>query len=61
MVSKLVPEVNVFGSICLDYEVGGLNSYALEASAKLGARVVWMPTHSAILTSGWLTGATITW
>jgi predicted TIM-barrel fold metal-dependent hydrolase len=47
MVSQLVPEVKVFGSICLDYEVGGLNPDALEASAKLGARVVWMPTHSA--------------
>ena len=47
MVSKLVPDVKVFGSICLDYEAGGLNFYALEASAKLGARVVWMPTYSA--------------
>jgi hypothetical protein len=46
-VGKLVPEVKVFGSICLDYEIGGLNSYALLAMAKLGAKVVWMPTHSS--------------
>ena len=47
LVSQLVPEVKVFGSICLDYEVGGLNFHAVAASAKLGARVVWMPTHSS--------------
>jgi hypothetical protein len=47
MVGKLVPEIKVFGSICLDYEVGGLNFHALKAAAKLGARVVWMPTHSS--------------
>ena len=47
LVSQLVPDVKVFGSICLDYEVGGLNFHAVEASAKLGARVVWMPTSSS--------------
>jgi hypothetical protein len=47
LVGKLVPEVKVYGSICLDYEVGGLNFHALTAAAKLGARVVWMPTHSS--------------
>ena len=47
MVGKLVPEIKVFGSICLDYEVGGLNFHALSAAAKLGTRVVWMPTHSS--------------
>ncbi|MFC1986559.1 DUF6282 family protein [Chloroflexota bacterium] len=47
VVSQIVPDITVFGSICLDFEVGGLNAYALEASAKLGAKVVWMPTHSS--------------
>jgi hypothetical protein len=42
-----VPEVEVFGSICLDYEIGGLNLYALERHAQLGAKVVWMPTFSS--------------
>ena len=44
---ELVPEVEVFGSICLDYEIGGLNLDALERHAQLGAKVVWMPTFSS--------------
>ncbi len=47
LISQLVPGIKIFGSICLDYEIGGLNLFALEASAKMGARVVWMPTISA--------------
>jgi hypothetical protein len=47
MVRKRVPDIGVFGSLCLDYELGGLNHFALEASAKLGAKVVWMPTLCA--------------
>ena len=47
MVNRLVPDFNVFGSICLDYEIGGLNAHAVEYSAKAGARVVWMPTFSS--------------
>jgi Family of unknown function (DUF6282) len=47
LVSQLVPEVKVFGGICLEYQIGGLNFYAIEASARCGARVVWMPTHSS--------------
>ncbi len=47
IVEQLVPEVKTFGSICLDYEIGGLNYHAVEFSAKFGAKVVWMPTLSA--------------
>jgi hypothetical protein len=47
MVNRLVPDFNVIGSICLDYEIGGLNAHAVEHSAKAGARVVWMPTFSS--------------
>ena len=47
LVRQLVPGVAVFGSVCLDFEVGGLNYHAVESSAKLGARVVWMPTFSS--------------
>ena len=47
IVAQLVPEVKVFGGVCLDDEIGGLNSHALEFSAKAGARIVWMPTHSS--------------
>jgi hypothetical protein len=39
--------VAVIGSLCLDFAVGGLNPAAVEASALLGAKVVWMPTFSA--------------
>jgi hypothetical protein len=47
MVNQLVPGFTVFGSVCLDYEMGGLNVHAVEYSAKAGARVVWMPTFSS--------------
>jgi hypothetical protein len=41
------PDIAI-GSITLNHEVGGLNPFAVEASAKMGARVVWMPTNSSI-------------
>jgi hypothetical protein len=44
---KLVPEIKVFGSVCLDYEIGGLNVDTLERHAQFGAKVVWMPTFSS--------------
>ena len=47
IIGKLVPEVKVFGSVCLDHEIGGLNFHALEPLAKFGTKVVWMPTHSS--------------
>ncbi len=46
-VSQVIPNIAVFGSISLDLEVGGLNIHALESSAKLGAKVVWMPTFTS--------------
>lgn len=46
-INQLVPGIKVLGSICLDFEAGGLNPHALEVSAKLGARVAWMPTFSS--------------
>jgi hypothetical protein len=47
MVNQLVPDFTAFGSICLDYEMGGLNVHAVEYAARSGARVVWMPTFSS--------------
>jgi hypothetical protein len=47
MVNQLVPDFTVFGSVCLDYDMGGLNVHAVEYSARAGARVVWMPTFSS--------------
>lgn len=40
-------KVAVIGSLCLDFAIGGLNPAAVEASALLDTRVVWMPTFSA--------------
>jgi len=45
--SDLVPDVTVLGGIALDHEVGGLNPSAVEATANMGGRIVWMPTYSA--------------
>ena len=47
ILSQIVSNVSIFGSISLDFEAGGLNPYALQASAKLGAKVVWMPTFTS--------------
>ena len=47
ILNKSVNNLTVFGSLCLDFAVGGLNPSAVEASALLGAKVVWMPTFSS--------------
>jgi len=47
LVSQLVPGIKVIGSVCLDYEVGGLNPNAVMTGAGMGAKVVWMPTFSS--------------
>jgi hypothetical protein len=47
MVSQLVPGIKVIGSVCLDFEIGGLNYHAVQNAAGLGAKVVWMPTFSS--------------
>jgi hypothetical protein len=40
-------QVAVFGGICCDREVGGVNPAAVEVALSLGARVVWLPTLSS--------------
>jgi hypothetical protein len=52
LVNQLIPDCRLFGSLCLDYEIGGLNVFGVEAAAKLGARVIWMPTLSAANSRG---------
>ncbi len=47
IVNRDVHNLTVFGSISLDFAIGGLNPSAVEASAALGAKVVWMPTFSS--------------
>lgn len=46
-VSQIIPNITLIGGIALDVEVGGLNPPAVESTAKMGGRVVWMPTYSA--------------
>jgi hypothetical protein len=43
-----VQGARVVGSITLNHYVGGLNALAVEAAARSGARVVWLPTTDAI-------------
>jgi len=46
-VNQIVRDITLIGGVALDWEVGGLNPAAVEASANMGGRVVWMPTYSA--------------
>src|SRR6266699_2022757 len=43
-VRRLVPDINVLGSVVLNTAVGGMNPVAVEIAARAGARLVWMPT-----------------
>src|SRR3954451_13593666 len=44
VVRKAVPGVDVLGAITLNGSMGGMNPAAVEIAARLGARIVWMPT-----------------
>jgi len=48
LVSELVPGIEVFGSVCLEYSVGGLNPHVVATEAELGAKIVWMPVFCSI-------------
>jgi hypothetical protein len=43
----LYDRIRVFGGICCDREVGGINPAAVEAALATGARVAWLPTLSS--------------
>ena len=45
--SQAVPGITLIGGVALDVGVGGLNPMAVESTASMGGRVVWMPTFSA--------------
>jgi Family of unknown function (DUF6282) len=47
LVASRVPGVRVFGAICCDTHVGGLNPSAVEVALGSGAAVIWLPTISA--------------
>lgn len=40
--------IRVIGSLALNESVGGVNAAAVEASARMGAKVLWMPTTSSL-------------
>ena len=44
--------IDVYGSMALDWGVGGLNPDAVQVSLNIGARVVWMPTFDAANSRG---------
>jgi hypothetical protein len=46
-ISQFVTGFPVFGGVALNWHVGGLNKFAIECAAKLGARQAWMPTTHA--------------
>src|SRR2546430_1981516 len=47
LVESQVPGVRLIGSIVLNQPMGGINPWAVEAAARGGAKVVWLPTaHS---------------
>jgi hypothetical protein len=48
LVRKVVPGIELFGSVVLNHPVGGLNPEAVSAAIGFGVKVVWLPTvHAA--------------
>ena len=47
LVEQQVPGIRVLGSIVLNRPMGGMNPWAVEAAARGGAGVVWLPTAQA--------------
>ena len=47
MVNQVVNSPILVGSLALDIGTGGLNPDVVEAQARAGAKVIWMPTTSA--------------
>jgi hypothetical protein len=48
LVRKIVPGIDLFGSIVLNNGVGGLNPEAVRCAIGFGAKVLWLPTvHAA--------------
>jgi hypothetical protein len=44
LINKTEPGVRAFGSITLNYTVGGISPFAVQTAAESGAKVVFMPT-----------------
>jgi hypothetical protein len=44
---KSLSDIGVFGSLVLNYSVGGLNPFAVDVAIKSGAKTIFMPTVDA--------------
>jgi hypothetical protein len=47
LVGEVVPDVQVYGALCLNHSSGGINPIAVETAGRSGARLVWFPTVDA--------------
>jgi hypothetical protein len=47
LVGQEVDSVRVYGSVCCDFCIGGLNPGAVETALRDGAAIVWLPTISS--------------
>lgn len=48
ILNKIYPDFKVYGSIALNYPVGGINPTAVEGAIGLGCKMVYMPTYSSL-------------
>jgi hypothetical protein len=44
---EIIGGIRVFGSLSLNFEVGGLNPEAVKTAIAMGAKEIWMPTFSS--------------
>jgi hypothetical protein len=49
IVNQIVPEVSLIGSLVINKGSGGLNPDIVDTAARVGAKVVWMPTYSSVI------------
>ena len=47
LVGQAVDTVHMYGSVCCDFCIGGLNPGAVETALRDGAAIVWLPTISS--------------
>ncbi|MDO9210012.1 MAG: DUF6282 family protein [Deltaproteobacteria bacterium] len=47
LTKKVVSDIEVFGSLVLNYCAGGLNPFAVDVAIKSGAKIIFMPTVDA--------------
>ncbi len=47
MLSRLFPDIQVFGALALNYTVGGINLHAVRAAVRSDVKQIYMPTFSA--------------